>query len=72
MQQRLVLEKQRFAAAKQSLDLLSPYQVLSRGYAIVQRNDQVITSPGQLSLGDKLRIRLKDGDIFAGVLDDAE
>ncbi len=72
MQYRLQMERKRLSGAKQSLELLSPYQVLSRGYAIVMKGDSVVTSMEQLSKGDRLRIRFKDGAVCASVMNDAE
>lgn len=72
MQYRLQMERKRLFGVKQSLELLSPYQVLSRGYAIVMKGDSVVTSMEQLSKGDRLRIRFKDGAVCASVMNDAE
>ena len=72
MQYWLQMERKRLSGAKQSLELLSPYQVLSRGYAIVMKGDSVVTSMEQLSKGDRLRIRFKDGAVCASVMNDAE
>lgn len=69
MRQRVCKEMERLAGARRELGLLSPYQVLSRGYAIVSKGDSVILSSDQLARGDELSIRLHDGTVRAGVLD---
>ncbi len=58
--------KTRFLSATAKLDALSPLKVLSRGYSITQKEDgAVIRSVEQIDSGDKIRIRLEDGNIFA-------
>ncbi|MDG4767818.1 exodeoxyribonuclease VII large subunit [Solwaraspora sp. WMMD406] len=48
------------------LRALSPAATLDRGYAIVQdAAGQVVRSPGQVSAGDRLRLRLAGGDLGA-------
>ncbi|MBW4095789.1 MAG: exodeoxyribonuclease VII large subunit [Acidobacteria bacterium] len=45
---------------------LSPQQTLDRGYAVVQLQDgSVVRSPVQLVSGDRLRIRVADGEFAA-------
>ncbi len=51
------------------LEVLSPLRTLSRGYAIVYKEDQVVRSVKEVRLGDRLRIRLADGQIKARVED---
>ena len=70
MQIRLKKEEERLSAAKRSLGLLSPYQVLSRGYAIVRRGESVVTQCSQVVSGDEVSIRLADGVLRAGILDE--
>ena len=69
MQQRVALEEQRIAHAHRALDLLNPYQVLSRGYAIVRRGKRVLTRAGEAAAGEELTIQLQDGIIHANVLE---
>jgi exodeoxyribonuclease VII large subunit len=50
---------------------LSPASTLQRGYAVVQRADgAVVRSPAQVALGDRLRLRLAEGELAAAVVDD--
>ena len=69
MHQRLALEEQRIAHAHRALELLNPYQVLSRGYAIVRRGERVLTRAGEAAAGEELTIQLQDGIIHANVLE---
>lgn len=66
---RLEKEEERLARARKALELLSPYQVLSRGYAIIKCGDHVFTSAAQAQHGDQLSIQMHDGAIHADVVD---
>lgn len=51
---------------------LSPAATLERGYAVVQRADgAVVRSPGDVTTGDRLRVRLARGEIAAEVSEQA-
>lgn len=52
---------------KRELDMLSPYRVLSRGYAIVTRNGQPVSSAARLAAGDRIAIRFADGVVGARI-----
>ena len=54
---------------KGSLFALDPSSILSRGYAVVSKDDSTIYSVGDLKIGDNINIRLKDGSINATVTD---
>ncbi|MBI3510586.1 MAG: exodeoxyribonuclease VII large subunit [Bacteroidetes bacterium] len=45
------------------MKLLSPENVLKRGYAMVLKNDQPVVSSKNISAGEKLEIRMKDGTL---------
>lgn len=62
-------EEERLARARKALELLSPYQVLSRGYAIIKCGDHVLSSAAQAQPGDQLSIQMHDGAIRADVVD---
>jgi len=49
------------------LKALDPFATLDRGYAIVQRGTAVVSSTGDVSAGDALEIRVKDGTFAAQV-----
>ncbi|MBT8227865.1 MAG: exodeoxyribonuclease VII large subunit [Dactylosporangium sp.] len=55
------------------LRTLSPAATLRRGYAIVQRLDgQVVRAPEAVAPGQRLRVRLADGDLHATVSESAD
>lgn len=51
-----------------SLNILSPFNVLGRGYAIVQKGDSVADSVSMLAEGDEVNIRLSDGSVAAKIM----
>lgn len=59
----------RLTGAAAKLDALSPLKVLSRGYSIVYKDDQVVKQPLDVSVGDMLRIRLSDGALRCRVVE---
>ena len=61
MQHRLTREQGRLSALSGTLDALSPLKVLSRGYAIVKKDGQVIKRASDVSPGDRVAIRLAEG-----------
>ncbi len=64
----LSVEKERFAAAAAKLDALSPLKVLSRGYAIPQKEGRVVTSAKDLRQSDRFSLQLRDGTVPCQVL----
>ena len=66
--QRLLENKQTaFANTVQSLDLLSPLKIMSRGYTFTTKDEQVLKSQEQVALGDELTIHFADGQVRAQV-----
>ncbi len=59
----------RLATLAGRLDSLSPLAVLSRGYALVrrQRDDEIVRRPDQAPPGERLRVRLAEGELAAVV-----
>ena len=58
----LSLHHRRYIALASSLDAMSPLRVLSRGYSIASDADgAVVKSVSELSVGEKIRLRLSDG-----------
>lgn len=71
--QSLIKEKQNlYGALMRALNTVSPLATLTRGYAIAthagnDKKDQVIYSVSEVSQGDKVRIRVADGDFLCDV-----
>lgn len=59
--------EERLASRRREIDLLSPYRVLSRGYAIVMKDDRPVRSASQLSAGERIAIRFYDGEAAARI-----
>ena len=66
-------KNQRYVAAVSKLDAMSPLKVLTRGYSMTQTQDgNVLRSVSQVELGERLTIRLSDGQLSATVMDKKE
>lgn len=63
---------ERLTQRRRELELLSPYGVLARGYAMVIRGGVPVASRGQLVAGDCVTIRFADGDVRAAIEDGAQ
>ncbi|MHB1315574.1 MAG: exodeoxyribonuclease VII large subunit [Christensenellales bacterium] len=61
-------KRQRFGLAMEKLEMLSPMNVLKRGYAIVRKNDQAVTSAAQLKPGETIVVSFFDGDAQSSVM----
>ena len=61
-------KKQGFIGLTSKLDAMSPMKVLTRGYAMTQKDSgEVVRSVRQTDVGDTLRISLSDGQLCATV-----
>ncbi len=56
---------------KRVLEGLDPMKVISRGYALIYKNGNLITSVKELSFGDTVNIVLKDGKV-GGIINNVE
>lgn len=54
------------------LEALSPLSVLSRGYAIVQKDGKTLTRADDVGVGDVISVKLSDGELEATVCDRGE
>lgn len=60
-------QKNKLMLYAQKLDLLSPLKSMARGYSYVTRDDQVVSSVTDVSVGDDLIIQMLDGSVQATV-----
>jgi exodeoxyribonuclease VII large subunit len=52
---------------------MSPLKVLTRGYAMAQKeNDEIVRSVRQIEAGDRVQVSLADGAFTATVIDKKE
>ncbi len=56
-------ERARFVTTVEKLDALSPLKVLTRGYSISSKNNLPIFNINDIDIGDKINIRLSNGNI---------
>jgi exodeoxyribonuclease VII large subunit len=68
---RLERRRARLQELSQKLDVLSPLAVLARGYAVAYRagSPAPITAASQVEVGERIRIRLHEGELGAVVRD---
>jgi len=68
MQGLIYKKRERYTRLSASLDAMSPLKVLGRGYAIAKLDDgTVVKSASDVSMGDRLKIRLKQDEISCTV-----
>ena len=61
--------KIKLIGAVTKLDTLSPLKTLTRGYAILEKEDKsVITSVDEIKTGDIVRVVLQDGEKNASII----
>lgn len=58
-----------FQNAVNSLELVSPLKILSRGYAVLSKDNKTIKSIKQLERNDKITVRLSDGSANCEIVD---
>lgn len=62
------IKKHTLSALSGKLEALSPLAVLSRGYGVVSSEEgKVIKEIADVSVGDKITVKVRDGEIYAGV-----
>jgi exodeoxyribonuclease VII large subunit len=64
---RLQFAAEKFKGMENRLLALSPLAVLKRGYAVITKNQKVVTSKSQVQQDDALHVRLQDGEFNARV-----
>lgn len=68
--QQIARNKQKFIALTAALDAMSPLKVLTRGYAVAEKEDgQILRSVKQAVPGERITVSLSDGAFTANVLE---
>jgi len=62
-------ERNALSARRMQLKLLSPYEILARGYALVMENGKLLASAAEAETGAKIDILMRDGRISAQISD---
>ena len=57
----------KFEIQKAALNSLNPLALMDKGFAVISKDDHVLTSVNQIEVHDEIGIRLKDGSIKASV-----
>jgi exodeoxyribonuclease VII large subunit len=63
----LQFAKEKFNGMENRLLALSPVAVLRRGYAVITKNEKVVTRISQIQVNDGLQVRIQDGEFNARV-----
>jgi len=61
----LQLKKSAFDLERKTLASLNPLHVMDRGFALVTKDDHVITSVRDVNVNDDINLRFKDGYVDA-------
>ncbi len=67
MGHRFVLSRKHLLALQQRANALNPEAVLGRGYAMVMRDNEIISSAKNLQTGDAVKMKFHDGKVPAKV-----
>lgn len=60
---RFETQEARFAKAQDALLSLDTNRIIARGYSVVYKGDNLVSSVKDIEVGDQLRVQLKDGHI---------
>ncbi|MGO5358534.1 exodeoxyribonuclease VII large subunit [Anaerofustis sp. LCP19S3_F7] len=61
------LQKQKLDSLEKLIKSLSIESILDRGFVVVEKENQVITSINDVNINDKIKIRMKDGNLISAV-----
>ena len=61
-------EKTKYVELVAKLDTLSPLKTLTRGYSLVEKNNNIIKSAKDVNTGDKIDLKFSDGTKQAEIL----
>lgn len=59
----------RFEKAQEALLSLDTSRIISRGYAMVTKDERIVSSVNQVAVGDQMTVQLKDGQVEVEVKD---
>ena len=64
----ICLNKSKISALAGKLDVLSPLGVISRGYALIEKDNKPVTKAKDLEKDDIISIKLSDGHVKANII----
>lgn len=62
-------QKQELKMHEVMLETLNPENIINRGYSLLYKENNIITTIDEISLNDKVKVLLKNGEIECSVLD---
>ena len=65
----LQAKRDKLSSSAAKANALSPLSTLSRGYSVAEKNNVVVKSANELSIGDRLTLIMKDGTALTEVLE---
>ena len=68
MQQQLGIQSRRLAGVASMLNAVSPLATIGRGYSITFSGEQIVKQANQISVGQALKTRIQDADVYSEVL----
>ncbi len=67
LQRRIEIQRAQLASATRQLNTLNPLATLERGYAIVRKENTVVTDASQVYANDVVNVRVREGEFSARV-----
>ena len=65
---RINSSKNELSIILKKLEALNPISVIERGFSVAQKNGKIIKSVNDVNTGDRLKLKVKDGDIECEVI----
>lgn len=63
----LISKQNSFASLTKALNALSPLRLMDKGYAVIKRDKNILTTIKDINLNDEIEIELKDGYVYTEV-----
>ena len=67
-QQIISKQKSELKLFTKTIQLIHPENVLKRGYAMVYKDNEVVTGKSKLKVGDEVQLKLRDGIVKSKII----
>ena len=67
IKEKIISLRSSLALNSEKANAMSPLSIMSRGYSIAFKDNEIIRSRSSVALGDKITVRLSDGELSASV-----